>query len=107
MKANFQLLGPLIAFLIALVSLPGNAYNDEQQKEFSWVAQNMAERQASVYQLFMDDDGLLWLATDTDGLLRYNGQQFMRWTDTILPSVSNPDFSKLLIDGDSIWCQQF
>ncbi|RUO75233.1 ligand-binding sensor domain-containing diguanylate cyclase [Idiomarina seosinensis] len=89
--------------IFVFTSLVANASTHIQQKEFSRVAQNMAERQASVYQLALDDHGLLWLATDTDGILRYNGQQFTRWTSTILPSVDAPDFSKLLIDGNMIW----
>ncbi|MGM0525091.1 MAG: diguanylate cyclase [Pseudomonadota bacterium] len=89
--------------IFVLISAVADASTHVQKKEFSRVAQNMAERQASVYQLAMDDHGLLWLATDTDGILRYDGQQFTRWTSTILPSVDAPDFSKLLIDGDMIW----
>lgn len=89
--------------IIAAVSLTANANPMQQHKEFSRVAQNMAARQSSVYQVTQDKSGLLWLATDTDGILRYDGYQFSRWTEAVLPSVKTADFSKLLIDDDIIW----
>ena len=72
-------------------------------KEFSRVAQNMAARQSSVYHITSDHNGLLWLATDTDGILRYDGKQFVRWTDSVLNNVQAADFSKLRIHQDTIW----
>ncbi|WP_404397391.1 diguanylate cyclase [Idiomarina loihiensis] len=89
--------------IIVAVSLTANARPIQQHKEFSRVAQNMAARQSSVYQVTQDTSGLLWLATDTDGILRYDGYQFSRWTEAVLPSVKTADFSKLLIDDDIIW----
>ncbi|WP_417447894.1 diguanylate cyclase [Idiomarina abyssalis] len=89
--------------IIAAVSPTANANPMQRHKEFSRVAQNMAARQSSVYQITQDTSGLLWLATDTDGILRYDGYQFSRWTEAVLPSVKTADFSKLLIDDDIIW----
>lgn len=97
----------MIRFILIIVlffsSFAGRADTNLSIKEFSRVAQNMAARQSSVYHLTTDHNGLLWLATDTDGILRYDGKQFVRWTESILNNVQAADFSKLRIHQNTIW----
>lgn len=46
---------------------------------FSVPSDPLVARQASIYQISADKHGLLWLATDTDGLLRFDGYRSLNW----------------------------
>lgn len=92
-----------ILLVVLFSSFSGNAESNLSTKEFSRVAHNIAARQSSIYHITTDSNGLLWLATDTDGILRFDGKQFVRWTDSVLSTEQSVDFSKLRIDNDNIW----
>ncbi|CAB0150295.1 Response regulator PleD [Pseudidiomarina piscicola] len=90
----------LLSFTSASAQTDTSAHN---LYEFNHVDQPIAARQSSIYHVLADNRGLIWLASDTDGLLRFDGYDYQPWTDVLLSSPEHAGFSKLLINNDAIW----
>lgn len=78
---------------------PGQA-----QFRFERLADELGGRQSSVYDLFQDQRGLIWLAGDTDGLLRYDGYEFMSWSEDFAADLTRSNVSTQVITPDGrLW----
>ncbi len=97
--ANIIVLMLFMASLGALASTP----DKNVSFQFTHVDDSVAARQASVYHVTADQLGLIWLATDTDGLIRYDGNEYQLWSDILLGKGQTADISKLDVQGDIIW----
>ncbi|WP_198683902.1 ligand-binding sensor domain-containing diguanylate cyclase [Aliidiomarina celeris] len=64
---------------------------------------NSGGRQSSVYDIYRDAQGFLWFAGDTDGLLRYDGYQLIRWEGDN-EELDRVSYSAVLVSAnDQLW----
>lgn len=72
--------------------------------EFERLADQLGGRQSSVYAIYKDPQDFLWFATDTDGVLRYDGYDYLSWTEQLISSKEKTSFSSLLMTPDTtLW----
>ncbi len=90
-------LSPLVAVqAVEPVSIP--EYVFERQ------ADDLGGRQASVYEIYADQQGFIWFAGDTDGLLRYDGNQMLSWSEGFQQNLTRHNVSAQRIDSDGrLW----
>lgn len=69
-----------LAISVFSVSLHASSYL------FSSPSDPVSARQSSVYHISQDNQGFIWFASDTDGLLRFDGNQSINWLN---PGVQN------------------
>ena len=67
------------------------------QYQFERLADELGGRQSSIYDLFQDPDGLIWLAGDTDGLLRFDGNEFTSWNEGFAADLTRANVSTQVI----------
>jgi len=73
-------------FLLAVL-LMQSGFAVAAQYNFKPHPDALIAQQSSVYQIAVDDDGFIWLSSDSDGLLRYDGRQAIAW----LHNRANPE----------------
>ncbi len=71
--------------------------SDQPRFQFQRLTDDLGGRQSSVYDILQDERGLIWLAGDTDGLLRYDGYEFMSWTEGFAADLTRPNVSAQVI----------
>lgn len=64
-----------VALMLFSVSLQATHYT------FSSPSDPLSARQSSVYHIAQDHAGFMWFASDTDGLLRYDGLTSVNWLE--------------------------
>lgn len=64
---------------------------------FERLADELGGRQSSIYDLFQDPQGLIWLAGDTDGLLRFDGHEFTSWNEGFATDLARANVSTQVI----------
>lgn len=75
-----------------------------QQFVFERQVDDLGGRQASVYEIFADEQGFIWFAGDTDGLLRYDGNQMLSWSDGFQQNLTRHNVSAQRKDLDGrLW----
>lgn len=91
--------------LLLFVSFNGFSASDlpKVSYQFYSVEQPVVARQSSIYHVVSDQDDLIWLATDTDGLVRYDGYQYQAWSKVMLDGFRQANISKLYLDEGGIW----
>lgn len=101
----------LVAVFLLLFPVILAAQDQSTQHNASNVAYNLnrvtdelASRQASVYDIAEDPNGLIWFAGDTDGLLRFDGYQYLRWGDDATADIGRFSVSAVLLSQQNeIW----
>ncbi len=72
--------------------------------EFERLADDLGGRQSSIYDIFQDQRGLLWIAGDTDGLLRFDGHEFSSWSEGFVAEQTRPNVStQLVTPSGQLW----
>jgi len=89
--------------LVFFVSVPASSFADEHL-EFLRFSDQVGGRQSSVYDIYRGDHDFIWFATDTDGLLRYDGYEFALWSESILATEERISFGALwMTGGNTLW----
>ena len=65
--------------------------------EFQRLADDLGGRQSSIYDIFEDSSGLLWVAGDTDGLLRFDGNEFVSWSEGFVADQTRTNVSTQIV----------
>ncbi len=89
--------------LLALASIiaPAAAVTDYV---FSPPTDKLTARQSSVYHIAQDQHGFMWLATDSDGLLRFDGAESLNWLRIADRGLQRQNVNKFVIqDNGAIW----
>ncbi len=74
------------------------------QYVFERQADDLGGRQASVYEIYADQQGFIWFAGDTDGLLRYDGNQMLSWSEGFQQNLTRHNVSAQRHDRDGrLW----
>lgn len=99
-----------ICLLLLPVSLAAQEQTAQRQStsnfayNFARVTDELASRQSSVYDIAEDSNGLIWFAGDTDGLLRFDGYQYLRWGDDATKDVGRFSVSAVLLSQQNeVW----
>ena len=72
--------------------------------DFERFSDQLGGRQSTVYDVFADQQGFLWFAGDTDGLLRYDGYELMSWSEGFLAGDTRANVSTQIINGSGrLW----
>lgn len=73
-----------------------------QELEFESFDDELGGRQSSVYHIHKDTQGFLWFSSDTDGLLRYDGYELIRWFN---PAKQSPGHisASLISSTNELW----
>ncbi|MDN7128085.1 ligand-binding sensor domain-containing diguanylate cyclase [Pseudidiomarina terrestris] len=72
--------------------------------EFHRLSEQLGGRQSSVYAIYRGANDFLWFASDTDGVLRYDGYDYVSWSSQLIPSGERVSYSSLLITpDDTLW----
>lgn len=80
------------------------AFAHASNHSFERFADELGGRQSSVYDIFRDDKGFLWFAGDTDGLLRYDGYQLIRWSGQGEDALGRVSYSAVLMStNERLW----
>src|SRR5690242_7033898 len=101
-----SLLCLLLGSLCVLFSSPVFALDPRflftQYRQNLWTADNGLPA-SCVYSVVQTKDGFLWIGT-SDGLARFDGMEFERFTQTDSPALSDPSIFTLLAASDgSLW----
>lgn len=87
--------------LLTVLSLSAMAVSPFDFDRFS---DQLGGRQSTVYEIFEDNQGFLWFAGDTDGLLRYDGYELMSWSEGFVASETRHNISTLnMTRNGSLW----
>ncbi|MCO4321205.1 diguanylate cyclase [Aliidiomarina quisquiliarum] len=88
------------AFIIGMLSLPVAA----QELTFERFTDELGGQQSSVYGIYKDQHGFLWFSSDTDGLLRYDGYEVIRWFNQAEDALGHVSHGAALISqADELW----
>jgi len=72
--------------------------------QFEPLSDQLGGRQSSVYAIYRSSHDFLWFATDTDGVLRYDGYHYEPWSQHLFPSGQRVSYSSLLLSSDEkLW----
>ncbi|GAA6185233.1 diguanylate cyclase [Aliiglaciecola sp. NS0011-25] len=101
----FSLICRISVLILFLVGFNGVYAADQANVSYQFysVEQPVVAHQSSVYHVVSDQDDLIWLATDTDGLVRYDGYSYQAWSKVLLNGHENANISKLYLDQGVIW----
>ncbi|MDO6713330.1 diguanylate cyclase [Aliiglaciecola sp. 2_MG-2023] len=101
----FSLICRISVLILFLVGFNGVYAADQANVSYQFysVEQSVVAHQSSVYHVVSDQDDLIWLATDTDGLVRYDGYSYQAWSKVLLNGHENANISKLYLDQGVIW----
>jgi len=96
----FSLICRISVLILFLVGFNGVYAADQANVSYQFysVEQPVVAHQSSVYHVVSDQDDLIWLATDTDGLVRYDGYSYQAWSKVLLNGHENANISKLYLD---------
>ncbi|WP_372762284.1 diguanylate cyclase [Pseudoalteromonas sp.] len=105
LRSVFTTFGYLFLNYLCLLSNTVQASHPVTQQiyQFSAINEPVGARQASVYHVTADQRDIIWLATDTDGLVRYDGKNYQVWADVLFAQDEYADISKLLVSNNTIW----
>ncbi len=98
-----------LAISLALSLFPGDtasAGRDERAAEFEFdrLSDHLGGRQSTVYEIFEDPFGFIWFAGDTDGLLRFDSQEWVLWSEGLVENNSRSNISTLRVSPDGrLW----
>lgn len=71
---------------------------------FERLADQLGGRQSTVYDIFEDRSGFVWIAGDTDGILRFDGQELMSWSAGFHDNLTRSNVSTLRTTPDGrLW----
>jgi diguanylate cyclase (GGDEF)-like protein len=71
---------------------------------FSTPTDKLTARQSSVYHIGQDQFGFMWLATDSDGLLRFDGTESINWLATGKETQYRQNVNKFVLDDNgAMW----
>lgn len=94
----------LLALLLTGVALTPATSAWAEHYEFERYSDQIAGRQSSVYQIVGDSKGFLWFASDTDGLLRFDGYELIKWPDDAEQGMERISHAGVLLSqNDDIW----
>ncbi|RTE86748.1 MULTISPECIES: ligand-binding sensor domain-containing diguanylate cyclase [Gammaproteobacteria] len=82
----------IAALLWAKLSFSTPVLADEHLS-FERISDTIGGRQNSVYEIYRDKQDFLWFASDTDGLLRYDGYEFALWSSDVLRADARVSFA--------------
>lgn len=89
---------------VCFVFLFATPFTWSQQHSFERFADELGGRQSSVYNIFRDARGFLWFAGDTDGLLRYDGYELIRWAGDDDAELGRVSYSAVMMSQrDELW----
>ncbi|MFP4277792.1 MAG: diguanylate cyclase [Wenzhouxiangella sp.] len=72
--------------------------------DFDRLSDHLGGRQATVYEIFEDPFGFIWFAGDTDGLLRFDSQEWVLWSDGLVENNTRSNISTLRVsDNGRLW----
>lgn len=87
-----------------LIAFASTTFAATSYRDFQRLSDQTGGRQSSVYHIYRDSSDFLWFATDTDGVLRYDGYDYLNWTKTLLPDGERVSYSSLLLTDDAtLW----
>ena len=89
----------VLAMALALaMCLPLQATSSpEEGFEFNRLSDDLGGRQSSIYDIFEDARGMIWIAGDTDGLLRFDGREFMPWSEEFVAELTRSNVSTQVV----------
>ena len=99
------ILGLALLGLMA-VATTGWTQVDERvaQFEFDRLADHVGGRQSTVYDIVEDPFGFIWFAGDTDGILRFDSETLISWTDGLVENNTRANVSTLRVNRDGrLW----
>ena len=71
---------------------------------FSPPSDKLTARQSSVYHITQDQHGFMWLATDSDGLLRFDGSESVNWLSVAESGLQRQNVNKFVLENNgAIW----
>lgn len=71
---------------------------------FSIPTDKLTARQSSVYHIGQDQSGFMWLATDSDGLLRFDGAESINWLAAGKDTQHRKNVNKFVLDDNgAMW----
>ncbi len=72
--------------------------------EFERLADHLGGRQATVYEIIEDPFGFIWFAGDTDGILRFDSEEWMAWSDGLIENNARGSISTVAVsDEGRLW----
>ncbi|MBY6064160.1 ligand-binding sensor domain-containing diguanylate cyclase [Pseudidiomarina sediminum] len=87
-----------------LITFTNTTFAATTYRDFQRLSDQTGGRQSSVYHIYRDTSDFLWLATDTDGVLRYDGYDYLPWANTLLPDGERVSYSFLTVtDDETLW----
>lgn len=95
--------------LYCLVLLPGInqlalAKQPSLFNDFVRVADETAGQQSSVYYIYRDQRNFLWFASDTDGVLRYDGYDYRVFSEQLTGDQEHVSYAAVAITDDTtLW----
>ncbi|CAM5210715.1 diguanylate cyclase [Alishewanella longhuensis] len=90
----------LLIFTLMLLpaSVKANSYL------FNTPTEPLLARQSSVYHISQDQDGFIWFGSDTDGLLRFDGNHSINWLNPGTASSSRININTFIFTADNdLW----
>ena len=66
---------------------------------FTTPTDKLTARQSSVYHIGQDQSGFMWLATDSDGLLRFDGAESINWLAAGKDTQHRQNVNKFVLDA--------
>jgi diguanylate cyclase (GGDEF)-like protein len=98
-----------LAISLALSLFPGQATvagQDERAADFEFdrLSDHLGGRQSTVYEIFEDPFGFVWFAGDTDGLLRFDSEDWVSWSDGLVENNTRSNISTVRVtDNGRLW----
>ncbi|MFW5816220.1 MAG: ligand-binding sensor domain-containing protein, partial [Wenzhouxiangella sp.] len=72
--------------------------------EFDRLSDHLGGRQSTVYEIFEDPFGFLWFAGDTDGILRFDSEDWVSWSDGLVENNARSNISTVRVSDDGrLW----
>ncbi|MDT8437461.1 MAG: diguanylate cyclase [Wenzhouxiangellaceae bacterium] len=87
----------LLAGLLVLLGSASARAAEPATYQFERLADELGGRMSSVYEIVGDPAGFIWFAGDTDGLLRYDGYEFMVWATGRAGNLTRANVSTVLV----------
>lgn len=71
---------------------------------FDRLSDHLGGRQSTVYEIFEDPFGFLWFAGDTDGILRFDSEDWVSWSDGLITNNARSNISTVRVTADGrLW----
>lgn len=76
----------------------------QAELRFNSFSEEVGIEQSSVYDIFKDQQGYLWFASNTDGLLRYDGYELINWFEFAEEELGHVSYGSVLsTPKNGIW----